>query len=86
MIMLGAKTLAVFESVAKDEARPDSDADISVEFQDKATFDGYTNLKFFLEDLLGHPVNLVTKKSIRPRLKTQIERKMLYVQGLPALS
>jgi predicted nucleotidyltransferase len=86
MIKLGVKTLAVFGSVARDEARQDSDVDILVEFRDKATFDGYMDLKFFLEDLLGRPVDLVTKKSIRPRLKTQIEREALYVQGLPALS
>ena len=86
LIQLGIKTLAVFGSVARDEARPDSDIDILVEFQDKATFDGYMDLKFFLEDLLGHPVNLVSKKSIRPRLKTQIEIEALYVQGFPALS
>lgn len=82
----GVKTLAVFGSVARDEARPDSDVDILVEFQDSATFNGYMDLKFFLEDLLGRPVDLVTRKSIRPRLKTQIESEALYVQGLSAVS
>jgi predicted nucleotidyltransferase len=86
LIQLGVKTLAVFGSVARDEARPDSDVDLLVEFQDKGTFDGYMDLKFYLEDLLGHPVDLVTKKSIRPKLKTQIESEAFYVQGLPALS
>jgi hypothetical protein len=72
IIKLGVKTLAVFGSVARDEARQDSDVDILVEFQDKATFDGYMDLKFFLEDLLGRPVDLVTKKSIRPRMNLSI--------------
>ncbi len=76
---MGVKTLAVFGSVARDEARRDSDVDILVEFRDSATFNGYMDLKFFLEDLLGRPVDLVTRKSIRPRLKTQIEREALYV-------
>ncbi|MCX6669736.1 MAG: nucleotidyltransferase family protein [Methanothrix sp.] len=83
---MGVKTLAIFGSVARDEASPDSDVDILVEFQGPATFNGYMDLKFFLEDLLGRPVDLVTRKSIRPRLKTQIEREALYVQGLPAVS
>jgi predicted nucleotidyltransferase len=83
---MGVKTLAVFGSVARDDARPDSDVDILVEFQGSATFDGYMDLKFFLEDLLARPVDLVTRKSIRPRLKAQIEREALYVQGLPAVS
>ncbi len=83
---MGVKTLAVFGSVAREDARPDSDVDILVEFQGSATFDGYMDLKFFLEDLLARPVDLVTRKSIRPRLKAQIEREALYVQGLPAIS
>jgi predicted nucleotidyltransferase len=81
---MGVKTLAVFGSVARDEARPDSDVDILVEFQGPATFNGYMDLKFFLEDLLGRPVDLVTRKSIRPRLKERIEGEAVYVQGLPA--
>ncbi|HEX7445002.1 MAG TPA: nucleotidyltransferase family protein [Methanothrix sp.] len=83
---MDVKTLAVFGSVARDEARPDSDADIMVEFQGPATFNGYMDLKFFLEDLLGSPVDLVTRKSIRPKLMTQIENEALYVQGLPGFS
>ncbi len=51
-----------------------------------ATFGGYMDLKFFLEDLLGRRVDLVTKKSIRPGLKERIEREAQYVQGLQALS
>ncbi len=73
MIRRGMKTLAAFGSVARDEARLDSDVDIFVEFQGPATFNGYMNLKFFLENLLGCPVDLVIHKSIRPRIKAQIE-------------
>jgi len=32
------------------------------------------HLKFFLEDLLGGPVDLVTRRSIRPKIREQIER------------
>jgi predicted nucleotidyltransferase len=83
---MGVKSMAIFGSVARDEARPDSDVDILVEFQGPATFNGYMDLKFFLEDLLGRPVDLVTRKSIRPRLKTRIKSEAQYVQGLSALS
>ncbi len=85
LIQMGVKTLAVFGSVARDEARQDSDVDILVEFQGPATFNGYMDLKFFLEDLLGCPVDLVTRKSVRPRVKAQIESEAQYVQGLSAL-
>jgi len=86
LVEMGVKSLAIFGSAARDEARPDSDVDVLVEFQGPATFNGYMDLKFFLEDLLGRPVDLVTRKSIRPRLKEQIESEAQYVQGLPALS
>jgi predicted nucleotidyltransferase len=83
---MGVKSLAVFGSVTRDEARPDSDVDVLVEFQAPATFNGYMDLKFFLEDLLGRLVDLVTRKSIRPRLKARIESEAQYVPGLSALS
>jgi predicted nucleotidyltransferase len=83
---MGVKSLAIFGSAARDEARPDSDVDVLVEFRGPATFNGYMDLKFFLEDLLGSPVDLVTRRSIRPRLKERIESEAQYVQGLQALS
>jgi len=83
---MDVKSLAIFGSVARDEARSDSDVDVLVEFKGPATFRGYMGLKFFLEELLGSPVDLVTRKSIRPRLKSIIESEALYVQGLHSLS
>ena len=68
------KSLAIFGSVARDEARPDSDVDLLVEFDGPATFDRYMELKLFLEDLLGQPVDLVTRKGVRPELAPYIEQ------------
>ena len=68
------KSLAIFGSVARDEARPDSDVDILVEFDGPATFDQYMELKLFLEDLLGRPVDLVTRKGVRPELAPYVEQ------------
>lgn len=68
------KSLAIFGSVARDEAKLDSDVDILVEFDGPATFDRYMELKLFLEDLLGRPVDLVTRKGVRPELAPYIEQ------------
>lgn len=68
------KSLAIFGSVARGEARPDSDIDFLVEFEGPATFDRYMDLKLFLEDLLGQPIDLVTRKAVRPELLTFIEQ------------
>jgi predicted nucleotidyltransferase len=73
------KSLALFGSVVRDEAQPGSDLDILVEFEDPATFDGYMELKFFLEDLMGCRVDLVTRKALKPRLRNYVEQQALYV-------
>ena len=69
----------MFGSVARDEARGDSDVDLLVEFAQQPTFRGYMDLKFFLEDLLGHPVDLVTRSGLRPRVLPDVEREAIRV-------
>lgn len=73
------KSLAVFGSVARGEAKAESDLDVLVEFEGPATFDQYMNVKSFLEELLGCPIDLVTRKGIRPELVPYVEREALYV-------
>ena len=73
------KSLALFGSVARGDMRSDSDVDVLVEFKGPTTFDRYMDLKFFLEELLGHPVDLVTRKGVRPELAPYIERELLRV-------
>ena len=63
------KSLALFGSAARDESHALSDIDMLVEFKDKATFDPYMKLKFFLENTLGCPVDLVTRKALKQRLR-----------------
>ncbi len=75
----GVSSLFLFGSVARDEARGDSDVDLLVEFAQQPTFRGYMDLKFFLEDLLGHPVDLVTRSGLRPRVLPAVEREAIRV-------
>lgn len=73
------KSLALFGSAARDESHALSDIDILVDFQAKATFDQYMKLKFFLEDTLGCPVDLVTRKALKPQMRDSVEREALHV-------
>jgi hypothetical protein len=54
-----------------------SDVDILVEFE-QPTFDHYMELKFFLEDSFGRPVDLVLADSLKPRLKPIISQEVTY--------
>jgi predicted nucleotidyltransferase len=71
---LGVSSLFLFGSVARGEARPDSDVDLLVDFDGPATFDRYMQLKFFLEDLLQRRVDLLTRQAVRPELRHFIEQ------------
>jgi predicted nucleotidyltransferase len=71
--------LALFGSAARDDLCPCSDVDVLVEFAGPATFAGYMDLKFYLEDLLGRPVQLVTDKALRNELRPHVEKDMIRV-------
>jgi len=75
----GLVSLALFGSTARDAARPDSDIDILVSFDGPATSERYFGVQFFLEDLLGRPIDLVTNKAPRPELRSFIEREAVHV-------
>jgi uncharacterized protein len=75
----GVKQLGLFGSFAKDSAiHAYSDVDLLVEFeQDKKTYDNFMELSFYLEELLGRKVELVTKQSlskyIGPHILKQVQ-------------
>jgi predicted nucleotidyltransferase len=73
------KRLALFGSAARDDLGASSDVDVLVEFAGPATFGAYMDLKFYLEDLLGRPVDLVTDKALRDELRPTIEKELIRV-------
>jgi len=77
--LFGVKELFLFGSVVRDEQRLDSDVDLLVAFEDAPTFDRFMDLKFYLEDLLGRRVDLVTRRAIREALRTHIESEAVRV-------
>jgi predicted nucleotidyltransferase len=75
----GVTRLEFFGSAARDAATKDSDVDILVAFDGPATSKRYFGVQFYLEDLLGCPVDLVTEKALRPELRPYIEQKWVDV-------
>ena len=75
----GVTDLALFGSTVRDTAGVDSDIDILVSFDGPATSERYFGVQFFLEDLLGRPVDLVTDRALRPELRPFIEKEAVHV-------
>ncbi len=75
----GVTRLALFGSTARDTASAGSDVDILVAFDGPATSQRYFGVQFYLEDLLGCPVDLVTEKALRSELRPYIEKERIYV-------
>lgn len=75
----GVRSLALFGSVAANCATAESDLDFLVEFEGATTFDGYMDLKFFLEDLFQVSVDLVTKRSLKKEIVRQVLQEAIYV-------
>ncbi len=75
----GVTRLALFGSTARDVAGIESDIDILVAFDGPATSARYFGVQFFLEDLFGCPVDLVTDKALRAELRPFIEKEALHV-------
>lgn len=70
---LGVQRLALFGSVLRDEARPDSDVDLLVQFSPGAkTFERFLALFDLLEERLGCRVELVTTEALSPFIGPRI--------------
>jgi uncharacterized protein len=68
----GATNVRVFGSVARGEARPDSDIDFLVDLEANRSLLDLARLLRELQDLLNCPVDVVTEAGLRPRLRPQV--------------
>jgi len=76
---LGVKRYGLFGSLVREESTEQSDIDILVEFEPgQKTFDNFMQLAFFLEDLLGREVDLVTAESLSPYIGPHILKEVEY--------
>ena len=75
----GVTDLALFGSTVREAARSDSDLDVLVAFDGPATSERYFGVLFYLEDLFGCAVDLVSEKALRPELRPFIEKEAVHV-------
>ncbi len=67
-----AQILGIFGSYARGTQKPGSDIDILVRFKDGATLFDMVGLGFFLEELLGKKVDVVSERTLRSELRNMI--------------
>lgn len=77
---LGVERAALFGSVARGEAGPDSDIDIGVQLDPKAklTIYDYVGVKHYLEDMFTDRVDVANLRALYPRIKEAVQRDLIY--------
>ena len=66
--------LAVFGSVARHQARQDSDIDLLVEAPEDTSSFGFIRFKQLIEQVLGREIDLVSYGGLKPKLDDDIRR------------
>ena len=75
----GVIDIALFGSFARNQNAEHSDIDVLVWFDGPATSRRYFGVQFYIEDLVGRRVDLVTDKALRAELRPQVEREAVHV-------
>lgn len=79
LVRMGASRVGLFGSFARNEADETSDIDLLVEFAaGEKNYDNFIDLCFYLEELLGRKVDLLTPSALSPHLKQQIEAEVRF--------
>jgi len=81
----GVKRIGLFGSFVRGEQKKGSDIDFLVEFENPS-FDDFMDLVFYLEDLFGRNVELITNGSISPYIQPYIEKEVSWYETELAIS
>ncbi|MGO4889917.1 nucleotidyltransferase family protein [Anaerobacillus sp. MEB173] len=74
----GIKKIGIFGSYARNEQQDSSDVDILIE-SEKALGLEFLSIKYYLEDILGVKVDLATETMLKPQLREQILKEIVYL-------
>lgn len=73
------ESLAVFGSVSRGSAGPESDVDILVRYRATPTLFQFLDLKQFIEGIVGRRVDLVTEPALKKQLREKILKEAILV-------
>jgi len=78
---MGVTSLALFGSVARDEAGPESDVDVIIDVLHPFSLFDLARVHLRLEEILGCKVDVATEGGMRPRYRERIEDDLIYVSS-----
>lgn len=73
----GVKSIGIFGSFVRGEAKKDSDIDILVEFEKPIGMFKFLELEEYLSKLCNQKVDLVSKKALKPNIGKQILKEVM---------
>lgn len=78
---MGATSLYLFGSTARNEAKRGSDIDVFIEFDPNGDFSliELVGIKLYLEDELHTPVDVATRDGLHPMLRASIEQSAIRI-------
>jgi len=78
---MGATSLYLFGSAARDDAQPDSDLDLFIDCDPARRFSliDLVGIKQFLEGKMSTEIDITTRDSLHPMLKAEIEQSAVRV-------
>lgn len=77
----GVEEIGIFGSFARGDNTEKSDVDIAIELSHKVSVGlfEFARMKFYLEDMLGRKVDLITKIGIKPLIKDRILSQLVII-------
>jgi len=75
----GVSEIGLFGSYVRNEQTEASDLDVLVEFDESVSLFDLVRLENELAERLGEDVDLVTKDSLKPRIKARVTDDLVYV-------
>lgn len=77
----GVEKIGLFGSFVRSKQKRESDIDLLVKFQKgKKTYRNFINFAWYLEDLFGRKVEIVTPESLSPYIAPYVASEVKYVQ------
>ena len=79
------KRIGLFGSFARGDQKKNSDIDFLVEFE-KPVFENFMDLAFYLEELFGRKVELITNGNLSPYIQPYVEKEVKWYETESAIS